>query len=52
MNYTVIYDGKVFHTKWFEPENNWVPGMIVIDRAASKYTTDGVLWVEIPEDHL
>jgi len=41
-----------FLTKWFDPENHFIPGMIVYDLEEIKYTTDGNNWHEIKVDHL
>lgn len=43
-----------FFTEWFEPENNFNSeiGMVVYDLCKFVYTTDGVNWKEIQEDHL
>jgi len=45
---------EAFFTEWFDAENNFTPGigMTVFDLKAGKFTTDGVLWDEITEDHL
>jgi len=45
-------DSEPFFTKWFEPENNFMPGMIVYDMHNLTYSTDGKVWKEIEIDHL
>lgn len=50
--YIIIHQGQVFYTHWFTPDNNFVEGMIVIDLTNNEYTTDGITWKEIEEDHL
>lgn len=35
-----------------EKADSYIEGMIVIDRARSEITFDGVVWEEIEEDHL
>lgn len=52
MNYTIIFEGKVAYTDWFESENNYVKGMIVINNYRHSYTTDGIVWADIECDHL
>ena len=42
----------VFFTEWFEPENHFVPGMVVIDTHKNIFTDDGQVWQEIEFDHL
>lgn len=43
-----------FFTKWFEEENNFnsVVEMVVYDLYKEVYTTDGINWMPIEEDHL
>jgi hypothetical protein len=52
MRYLIVSDQEVFYTEWFESENNFVDGMIVIDLATDKYMIEEGLWREIQEDHL
>ena len=51
MRYLIIHNGSAFYTEWFHPEN-YVKGMIVINRITSKITFDGLSWKPITEDHL
>lgn len=41
-----------FYTKWFDKENHFVDGMLVIDLFIGSYTTDGENWHTIQMDHL
>lgn len=50
--YLIIHDSKPFYTNLYNYENNYVDGMIVIDLYAGDYTTDGVVWIEVQQDHL
>jgi hypothetical protein len=45
---------KPFYSEWFDAQNhfNADAGMVVYDLVKQKYTTDGVTWLEINEDHL
>lgn len=52
MNYLIIYQGKAFYTNWYDYENNYVLGMIVINLFTVKISFDGKTWNEIEEDHL
>ena len=53
MRYIIITQGNPpFLTPYFEPENHFAPGMIVIDRHNMTYTVDGVEWTSLEEDHL
>lgn len=52
MNYLILHDGKSFYTNWYSYDNNYVDGMIVFDFRNSQYTTDGIKWLPIEEDHL
>jgi hypothetical protein len=52
MQYLIYHEGKAFYTNWFDAENHYVTGMIVFDLLDDSFTTDGVNWNEIPEDHL
>lgn len=53
MRYLIItQDKKSFITKWFEYENHYQEGMIVIDGELGKISFDGVSWEDIEEDHL
>ena len=51
MRYLIIHKGKVFYTSWFDVENFFAPGMIVIDLAIDRYFVGGG-WIEIEEDSL
>lgn len=53
MRYLVTSPGnEPFFTNWFDAENNFNEGMTVYDLAKFVYTTDGINWTEIEEDHL
>lgn len=41
-----------YYTHWYDYENNYEPGMIVIDLLNHKFTDDGIAWKEIEEDRL
>ena len=50
-NFTIIHENKVFYTNYFDFENLYVDGMIVIDNINNIFF-DGKSWQEIEEDHL
>lgn len=50
--YIIIHEGKAFMTEWYAYENNYAPGMIVIDTEHLQVTFDGFTWQDIEEDHL
>lgn len=55
MRYLIATKGfSPFLSKWFEPENhfNQELEMIVYDLVECKFTTDGIVWQEIPIDTL
>lgn len=52
MTYTIIYKGEVWHTNWYDSQNNYREGMVVINRLNNTYTSDGLNWKEITEDNL
>jgi hypothetical protein len=53
MRYLVTMpDNEPFFTEWFDTENHFAETMVVYDLAKGLYTTDGVTWEEIQEDHL
>ena len=43
---------KPFRTKWFNFEENYIPGMLVFDLDKNLFTADGQSWEEIAIDHL
>lgn len=51
MKYIVINNNEVFYTDWFDIDNHYVDGMIVINRATDLYY-NGYAWFDIMEDHL
>ena len=51
MRYYIHYKGSVFTTNWFDVENHFQLGMIVIDTFKRLYYVGG-MWIEIEEDHL
>lgn len=58
MKYLIIYtdpttgEQVAFFTDWYQCENHYQPGMIVIDRTQHLVTFDGETWQDIDEDHL
>ena len=50
--YLFIYKGQASYTHWFDAENNFSEGMVVFDLHKGLFTTDGVNWNYIEEDHL
>lgn len=53
MRYLVTLEGwEPFMTDWFDPENNYLPGMVVYDLIDMVYTADGHNWKRITKDHL
>ncbi len=55
MNYLIFTDShEPFYTNWFSAENhfNKDDNMVVFNLLSHKYTTDGVTWYDIKEDHL
>lgn len=40
------------YTNWFDPENHFAEGMVVFDLYKHLFTTDGINWKNIQEDHL
>ena len=57
MKYLIIYtdpdtdEQMAFFTDWFQYENHWKPGMIVIDNTQRLITFDGEMWRDIEKDH-
>ena len=48
----IIYDGyDIWHTNWFNQENHYQEGMIVIDIYTGKWL-NGKKWQDIEEDYL
>jgi hypothetical protein len=47
-------ENQPFVTEWFDSENHFSEsvGMVVYDLHKWVYTTDGVTWQEIEQDHL
>lgn len=58
MKYLIIYKDPTtgeqwaFITQWYQYENHYQPGMIVIDRTQHLITFDGETWQDIDEYHL
>lgn len=52
MSYIIIYDGKAWYTDWYDYENNYKPGMIIIDIHRDRFSVDGTTWKKIEYDHL
>lgn len=51
MKYLIFYNNEVFYTKWFDEENNYVEGMLVVNVQSDKYF-NGKEWLDIKFDHL
>ena len=49
--FTIIHENKVFYTNYFDVENLYIEGMIVINNLNDTFF-DGKNWQEIEEDHL
>jgi hypothetical protein len=49
--FTIIHENKVFYSNYFDVENLYVRGMIVINNINDTFF-DGKNWQEIEEDHL
>ncbi len=57
MRYLIItkdQDDKqiAFLTNYYDYENHYKPGMIVIDSSRASVSFDGQTWEEVQEDHL
>ncbi len=53
MNYLVLPETlDPFYTNWFDAENNFVDGMVVFNLLNHTYTTDGINWYKVKQDHL
>lgn len=58
MKYLIIVQDQVtgnptaFYTNWYQYENHYVHGMIVVDRTQHLITYDGETWDDIEEDNL
>lgn len=57
MTYLIYYKddkGKpvCFSTNWFQFENHYRPGMVVVNQLSSTWTDNGVNWKPIEKDHL
>ena len=55
MRYLIIVQGEPpYYTKWYTNENCWRDncGMMVFDLMNHEYTTNGIDWKDIIEDHL
>ncbi|MEI6410265.1 MAG: hypothetical protein WCR52_12835 [Bacteroidota bacterium] len=53
MRYLIFQQGeKPFFTNWFDPENMFVAGLVVVDLQTQKFTDDGVNWIEVEFDTL
>lgn len=50
--YLILYDSKSFYTDWYEYENNYSKGTIIVDFYTHKVTFNGVDWVDIEDDNL
>ena len=52
MNYLIIQKESAFFTNWYDYENNYSSGMIVINLLKGEVTFNGVEWQNITQDHL
>lgn len=58
MKYLIIYEDPTtgekgaFLTQWYQYENHYQPGMMVIDRTQGIITFDGEIWQDIEKDSL
>lgn len=52
MNYLIIYKKESFYTNWYDFENNYQKGMIVINLLLDQISFDGITFHEIIQDHL
>ncbi len=58
MKYLIIYtdpttgEQGAFFTHWYQYENHYQPGMVVVDRTQGLITFDGETWQDIEEDSL
>lgn len=58
MKYLIIHTDPTtgeqcaFFTHWYQYENHFQPGMIVVDRTQGLITFDGETWQDIEEDSL
>lgn len=41
-----------FFTHWYQYENHYQPGMVVVDKTQGLITFDGEIWQDIEEDSL
>lgn len=53
MTYLIIDPSNTpFYTNWFDPENHFIQGMIVINLLKGQYSINGFFWLNIEEDFL
>ena len=53
MRYLIIVSNSfAFYTDWYDYENDYISGMVVVDRVKHVISFDGQAWKEIQEDHL
>ena len=55
MTYTVILQDKtLFYTNWFSYDNDWneEQHFLIINNISHQYTTNGLDWIDIEDDHL
>lgn len=50
--YLINDNNKVNYTNYYDYKNHYIEGMTVIDLENNQYTSNGIDWVEIDEDHL
>lgn len=49
----IVYNDKVFETEYYEKENCYKKGMVLILSSNTLYSVDGGdTWLEVEKDHL
>ena len=51
MRYLIICD-TVYYTKYYDYDNNYCEGMVIVDTLKQLFTTNGIDWLAIELDHL
>jgi len=54
VSYTETGEQKCFYTNWFDKDNHFNAelNMVVFNLLSHKYTSNGIDWMDIDEDHL
>jgi len=53
MKYLILNHGKPFFTTYYDKQNHFVEGMIIIDPYTDRYSIDGGdTWMPIEDDEL